>query len=88
MGIPVIALGIPTVVDVATITEDGIELWIEKLKEKGNKDVEVLREDNKYELIREALLPTELNFIVTPKEIDSLIDSMTEVLATSINNAM
>lgn len=88
LGIPVIALGIPTVVDVATITEDGIELWIEKLKEKGNKDVEVLREDNKYELIREALLPTELNFIVTPKEIDSLIDSMTEVLATSINNAM
>ena len=64
------------------------DIFIKKLKEKGNKDVEVLREDNKYELIREALLPTELNFIVTPKEIDSLIDSMTEVLATSINNAM
>ena len=88
LGIPVIALGIPTVVDVATITEDGIELWIEKLEEVGNKNIDILKENNKYELIREALMPTELNFIVTPKEIDSLIESMTEIVATGINNAI
>lgn len=88
LGIPVIALGIPTVVDVATITEDGIELWIEKLEEVGNKNIDILKENNKYELIREALIPTELNFIVTPKEIDSLIESMTEIVATGINNAI
>ena len=79
LGIPVIALGIPTCVDVATITEDGLNLWIDKLEEKENIDTKILEENNNYEAIKEALLPSDLNFIVTPKEIDELIENMTEM---------
>ena len=88
LGIPVIALGIPTCVDVATITEDGINLWIDKLEEKENIDTKILEENNNYESIKEALLPSDLNFIVTPKEIDELIENMTEIVSVGINNAI
>lgn len=88
LGIPVIALGIPTVVDVATITEDGIDLWINNLKEKENIDTKILEENNNYESVKEALLPSDLNFIVTPKEIDELIENMTEIVSDGINNAI
>jgi spore protease len=88
LGIPVIALGIPTCVDVATITEDGLNLWIDKLEEKENIDTKILEENNNYESIKEALLPSDLNFIVTPKEIDELIENMTEIVSAGINNAI
>jgi spore protease len=88
LGIPVIALGIPTCVDVATITEDGLNLWIDKLEEKENIDTKILEEKNNYESIKEALLPSDLNFIVTPKEIDELIENMTEIVSAGINNAI
>ena len=88
LGIPVIALGIPTCVDVATITEDGINLLIDKLEEKENIDTKILEENNNYESIKEALLPSDLNFIVTPKEIDELIENMTEIVSVGINNAI
>lgn len=88
LGIPVIALGILTCVDVATITEDGINLWIDNLKEKENIDTKVLEKNNNYESIKEALLPSDLNFIVTPKEIDELIENMTEIVSVGINNAI
>lgn len=88
LGIPVIALGIPTCVDVATITEDGLNLWIDKLEEKENIDTKILEENNNYEAIKEALLPSDLNFIVTPKEIDELIENMTEIVSDGINNAI
>ena len=88
LGIPVIALGIPTCVDVATITEDGLNLWIDKLEEKENIDTKILEENNNYESIKEALLPSDLNFIVTPKEIDELKENMTEIVSAGINNAI
>ena len=88
LGIPVIALGIPTCVDVATITEDGLNLWIDKLEEKENIDTKILEENNNYEAIKEALLPSDLNFIVTPTEIDELIENMTEIVSAGINNAI
>lgn len=88
LGIPVIALGIPTCVDVATITEDGLNLWIDKLEKKENIDTKILEENNNYESIKEALLPSDLNFIVTPKEIDELIENMTEIVSAGINNAI
>ena len=88
LGIPVIALGIPTCVDVATITEDGLNLLIDKVEEKENIDTKILEENNNYEAIKEALLPSDLNFIVTPKEIDELIENMTEIVSAGINNAI
>ena len=90
LGIPVIAIGVPMVVDAATIATDSINIFIEKLQKEAesNEQLNNLKEANKYELIREALIPNDYNLIVTPKEIDELIENMKDVVARGINFAV
>jgi len=90
LKIPVIAIGVPMVVEAATIAADSIDMFIEKLQQdaKSNEYLNQLKEVNKYELIREALIPKDFNLIVTPKEIDDLIENMKDVVARGINYAI
>lgn len=90
LGIPVIAIGIPTVVEAATIAADSIDLFIEKLQKeaKSNDYLNKLKEDDKYEDVKEALMPGDFNFIVTPKEIDDLIENMAQIVSTGINDSV
>ncbi len=90
LGIPVIAIGIPTVVETAVVVNDALDLFIEKLQQeaKSNDYLNQLKEEDNYEQIKEALLPKDFNFIVTPKEIDELILNMSEVVARGINMSM
>ena len=87
LGIPVIAIGIPTVVETAVLVNDALDLFITKLQEeaKSNDYLNQLKEQDNYEEIKEALLPGDFNLIVTPKEIDDLIENMAEVVAKGIN---
>ena len=89
LGIPVIALGVPTVVEAATIT-NGLDLFIQKLQDeaKSNEYLNKLREEDNYEEIKEALLPNDFNFIVTPKEIDELIENMSKLISYGINMSL
>jgi len=90
LGIPVIAIGIPTVVDAATIAADSLTLFIKKVQDeaKSNEFLNQLQEEDKYEMIKEVLQPEEYNLIVTPKEIDDLIENMKDVVARGINFAV
>lgn len=90
LGIPVIAIGIPTVVDLATITNECIDIFIESLQEKAmsNDYLNKLKENDNYEEIKEALVPKDYNMIVTPKEIDKLIENMSKIVSSAINMAM
>ena len=90
LGIPVIAIGIPTVVEAATIAADSLTLFIKKVQDEGesNEFLNKLQEEDKYKIIKEILTPEEYNFIVTPKEIDGLIEKMKDVVARGINFAV
>ncbi|MCI8699932.1 MAG: GPR endopeptidase [Clostridia bacterium] len=90
LGIPVIAMGIPTVVDLATIISEGIDIFISKLQQdaKSNEHLNKLKEEDSYEEVREALNVGDYNMIVTPKEIDDLIENMKDVVARGINFAV
>ena len=90
LGIPVIALGIPTVVESAVLVNDCLDLFITKLQEeaKSNDFLNQLKEQDNYEEIRESLIPNDYNMIVTPKEIDDLIENMKEVVARGINKSV
>ena len=83
LGIPVVALGIPTVVESAVLVNDSLDLFIEKLQQeaKSNDYLNKLKEEDNYEEIKEALMPGDYNFIVTPKEIDELIENMKDIVA-------
>ena len=87
LGIPVIAIGIPTVVESAVLVNDCLDLFIEKLQEeaKSNEYLNNLKEQDNYEEIKEALNPYDYNMIVTPKEIDELIKNMASIVARGIN---
>lgn len=90
VGVPVIAIGIPTVVEAATIAADSLDLFIKKLQEeaKSNEYLNKMQEEDKYEMIKEVLTPSDYNFIVTPKEIDELIENMSSIVARGINFAV
>ncbi len=91
LGIPVIAIGVPTVVDAATITGDTINLIVKNLKESTSeskplyKMLTTIEEEDKYELIKQALAENIGDFIVTPKEIDRVIEDISSVIANGIN---
>lgn len=75
-GATVISLGVPMVVDMATITNDALS------KIENNED----EQGERYYKIAN-ILDTE-NYIVTPKDIDELIQIMSEIISESINKAM
>lgn len=70
LGIPVVGVGIPTVLDAATIVIDTL----------NNCDIQI----NEDELVNKMKL-NKFNFIVTPKEIDSLIEKITTIVSEGIN---
>lgn len=90
LGIPVIAMGVPTCVEAATIAADSLDLFIQKVQEEAqsNDFLNKLQDEDKYEMIKEVLAPQDYNFIVTPKEIDELIENMSSVVARGINFAI
>ncbi len=118
---PVIAIGVPTVVDATTIVADTIEYMhkhfaymkknidnpISKLIPVINssylkENIKVSLEDKKNllgmigsldeieikKLIYEILTPINYNLIVTPKEIDFVIDKLSNIIGLGINEAL
>ena len=78
------------VVEAATIAADSIDVFIEKLQNEGesNDYLNKLKDEDKYGIIKEAVIPKEFHLIVTPKEIDELIENMKDVVARGINFAL
>lgn len=95
LNVPVIAIGVPTVVDMATITSEAIDKMVEVTKQKiengdnsVNKEqiekvINIFNDDNKYNMIANVL-DTD-NFIVTPKEIDDVIQIVSDLISSGIN---
>ena len=90
LGIPVLAIGIPTVVESAVLLNDCLDLFITKLQEeaKSNEYLNNLKNKDNYEEIKDVLNPNDYNMIVTPKEIDELIENMSNIVSRGINYAM
>lgn len=89
LNVPVIGLGIPTVVDLETIMVEGLEHFVSGLQEEA-KSTEYLNKlkENNFDGARESLNIGDGNMIVTPKEIDELIENMKEIVARGINEAV
>ena len=119
LGIPVIIIGIPTIIDSSVIVTNTIKYMIDKFsydkeninnkKDKlkckidyRNYKTELTKEDKEYllgivgtlnekelmKLVVEVLNPIDYNYMVTPKEIDFLIEKMSLLLGKGINYAL
>lgn len=90
LGVPVIGIGVPTVVDAATIVNDTMENLINALETsdvlKGVGDV--LRSYNsaeKYELVKELISPHLNGMFVTPKDEDELVKQISYTISEALN---
>lgn len=120
IGVPVIAIGVPTVCDAVTIVNDTIDKIhnhfaittenvnnptfklmpineINKFKAKPLDKVRIkelsgligmLDTDDRKKLIKEIIDKTEYNLMVTPKEIDFIIDKLSDLISIGINETM
>lgn len=121
LGVPVIAIGIPTVVDAVTIAHDTIDYVLANVnremtqtkpknpldplnrpnvKELQSQEVSpetrskmmgmigTLSDEEKRQLIHEVLSPLGQNLIVTPKEVDTFIEEIGNLLANGLNSAL
>lgn len=90
LGVPVIGIGVPTVVDAATIVNDTMENFIRALESSDSfKGVgEVLRSYNageKYEFVKELIAPHLNGMFVTPKDVDEMIRQISHTISEAIN---
>ena len=94
LGVPVIALGVPTVVDAATMANDTIDLMLDSMireVDEGSdfyKMLKGMKKDEKLSLINQILSPYVGNMMVTPKEIDTMIDDISNIIANGLNIAL
>lgn len=94
LKVPVIAIGIPTVVDAATIAGDTFELILGSLEENAKENLplykilKVIEQEDNNVIIKEALSPAIGNFIVTPKEIDEAVMRLSKIISDGINLAL
>lgn len=84
MGVPVIAIGVPTLVEAATIVADSIELIANQFEEF--KELKNASKEDKYRLMKAVLEPSKFNLTVTPKEVDDLVDNMKTIISHGIND--
>ena len=120
LGIPVIAVGVPTVVSSSIIVYDTLEYlfkhisyikdnqnknklifgrknYLDKIKDRKLSDEEKINlmgllgsisEEEERGLINEVLDSLSYNFIVTPKEVDFLIENLSLIISEGINNTL
>lgn len=93
LGVPVIAIGVPTVVYASTIAHDTLDAALaivaERLPDQQvRENLLKLDEVARQELIKSLLSPHLGGLVVTPKEIDAIIEDMAKVIAGGINVAL
>lgn len=91
LGTTVIAIGVPTVVDAATLANDTIDKLLCSMLSSVNDDSPLLdtlkdmQAEDRYQLILELLDPYSENMFVTPKEVDAVIDNIVNIIANALN---
>ena len=90
LGVPVIAIGVPTVVDAATIVNDTMENFLAALESSEMlKGVGLVLQGynaaEKYELIKELISPHLNGMFVTPKDIDDTIKRISYTISEALN---
>ena len=91
LGIPVIAIGMPTVIDAATIVADTMESLMGVLNQnemlkKAVKVTEQFTHEENYMLMRELMEPQMTNLFVTPKDIDEAVRRISYTISEALNS--
>lgn len=88
VGVPVLAIGVPTVISVPTIVNDAMDVMIHALGKQGTKNaLKKFNEEERYQLACEMVTPYLENMFVTPKDIDEAVKRISYTISEAINQA-
>jgi spore protease len=90
LGCKVIAIGVPTVVNAAIIAHKTIEELFEQMESEPSL-AKIYQQENEQVLMnvmQKALSPYEGSLMVTPKEVDELIERSAKIIAAAINQSI
>ncbi|MGG1311872.1 MULTISPECIES: GPR endopeptidase [Cohnella] len=94
LGVPCIAIGVPTVVYASTIVNNTMDMVFDHMK-KHTDNTEPLfgvfgsmSEQDRLQLVKEVLDPLGHNLLVTPKEIDQFMEDIANIIASGLNAAL
>ncbi|MFC5703697.1 GPR endopeptidase [Cohnella faecalis] len=94
LGVPVIGIGVPTVVYASTIVNNTMDLVFGHMKKHTEKTGALfgvfgdMQENERLGLVKEVLQPLGHDLLVTPKEIDKFIEDIANVIASGLNAAL
>lgn len=94
LGVPVIAIGVPTVVYASTIVNSTIELLSQNFGKQTNNPGAILgmlpnmTEEDRLGMVREVLNPLGHDLLVTPKDIDQFIEDIANIIASGLNASL
>lgn len=88
IGIPVLAIGVPTVISVPTIVNDAMDRVLEVVgKQTAKNALKHFNEEERYQLACEMVEPYLENMFVTPKDIDEAVQRVSFTISEAINGA-
>lgn len=88
VGIPVLAIGVPTVIAVPTIVNDAMDVLVEAIGKQSAKNVlKKFNEEERYQLACEMVTPYLEDMFVTPKDIDEAVKRISYTISEAINQA-
>ena len=88
VGVPVLAIGVPTVIAVPTIVNDAMDVMVEAIGKQATKNVlKKFNEEERYQLACEMVTPYLENMFVTPKDIDEAVKRISYTISEAINQA-
>lgn len=90
LGVPVIAIGVPTVVHAMTIARDTLDRLIEELRDDMHfyEILDQLCDRQKEAMLAQVLGETMGDLMVTPKEIDLQIEDLSRLIAGALNTSL
>lgn len=94
LGVPCIAIGVPTVCYASTIVNNVLEMMKNHFGQGNSKTKEIMgllddiSENERLALVKEVLEPLGHDLIVTPKEIDEFIEGIANIVASGLNAAL
>lgn len=94
MGVPCIAIGVPTVCYASTIVNNALDMMKSHFGQGKPQTGQIMGmlpdipENERLGLVKEVLEPLGHDLIVTPKEIDEFIEDIANIVATGLNAAL
>lgn len=94
LGVPCIAIGVPTVCYASTIVNNAIEMMKNHFGKGTPQTGQIMGmlndipENERLSLVKEVLEPLGHDLIVTPKEIDEFIEDIANIVASGLNAAL